>query len=268
MEKEMKDFETKEHTRIFLQPVAAAAILGLFAYAVALFVIGAEYGHWFNAPNTGAHQLYFIGSFAAFLGGVAQFAAAMWAFKNRDGIMTAFNGIWGAFLIGFGVLNLLFETGHIAGAAGPTVVPSVGMWFIMLAFITAACGLASLATNFALFATMVWTAAASALMGIGMLVSPASLDTMAVAGYLFMVSAIVAYYTGAALMIKDAFGHAVLPLGEFQSSREDQEISAGIGEPGVVHGEWRAFGKRSGYAGYQREAHTSEYSESGSPSSL
>jgi succinate-acetate transporter protein len=238
-----EEFEPNQHTRIYLQPIAGPWILGLFAYAVALFVIGAQYGHWFSAPAQGPEQSYFIGAFAALVGGLAQFTAAMWAYRARDGLSTAFNGIWGSFLMGFGVLNLLFETGVIPATAATAALPSVGMWFIMLAFISGACALAAVASNFALFATMVVATASSALMGIGALAG-GNTETMAVAGYLFMVSAVIAWYTGGAAMIADTYGHAVLPVGEFRASREAEEVSSGIGEPGVLHGQWRGYNKR------------------------
>ena len=257
-----KDFEANERTRIFLQPIAGASILGLFAYAATLFVMGAQYGHWFGAPAGGAEPSYFIGAFVALVGGVAQFAAAMWAFRARDGLSTAFNGIWGSFLMAFGVLNLLFETGVIPTTAATAALPSVGMWFIMLAFVSGACALAALASNFALFATMVLATASSALMGIGALAG-GNPETMAVAGYLFMISAIIAWYTGGAAMIADTYGHAVLPVGEFRTSREAEEVSSGIGEPGVLHGQWRGYNKRRPGHG-ELEEPVKEYTGAGS----
>jgi len=236
--------EVKDRTRIFLQPVAGASILGLFGYAVALFVIGAQFAHWFVAPaaTSAGAPIVFVGAFALMLGGVAQFAAAMWAYKNRDGLSTGFNGIWGAFLLGLGLMNLLVETGSISGVTEISAIPSIGMWFIMLAFISGACAIAALATNFALFGTITVATASSALMGIGYLAGSA--DTMAVAGYLFMVSAVFAWYTGSAVMIEDSYGYSVLPVGEFRTSKQAEEISSGIGEPGVLHGQWRAYKKR------------------------
>jgi succinate-acetate transporter protein len=260
-ELQTKEFEANEHTRVFLQPIAGPWILGLFAYAVTLFVIGAQYSHWFSGPAQGAGQSYFIGAFAALVGGVAQFAAAMWAYRARDGLSTAFNGIWGSFLMAFGVMNLLFETGVISSTAGAAVLPSVGMWFIMLAFVSGACAIAAMASNFALFATMVLATASSALMGIGCLAG-GSPETMAVAGYLFMISAIIAWYTGGAAMIADTYGHAVLPVGEFRASREAEKISSGIGEPGVLHGQWRGYNKRRPGHG-EIEEPAKEYSGAG-----
>jgi len=241
-EKNMNEW-AREHTNIYLQPVAGASILGLFAYAVALFVIGAQFAHWLVPPATEAGTpAVFVGTFALMVGGLAQFAAAMWGYKNRDGLTTGFNGIWGAFLLALGLSNLLVETGAISGVTDVSMIPSVGMWFVMLAFISGACAIAALAANLALFSTMIVATASSALMGIGYLTS--SSGTMAVAGYLFMVSAVIAWYTGGAIIIEDAYGYSLLPLGEFRASRDGETISAGVGEPGVLHGQWRAYNKR------------------------
>ena len=45
--------------------------------------------------------------FAIAAGGIAQGAAALWAFKARDGLATAIHGIWAAFWLGYGFLNFM-----------------------------------------------------------------------------------------------------------------------------------------------------------------
>ncbi len=58
--------------------------------------------------------------FAAVFGGIAQFAAGMWAYKARDAIATAMHGIWGSFWVGFGILELLIAAGTIPANEGPS----------------------------------------------------------------------------------------------------------------------------------------------------
>jgi len=72
---------------------------GLFGFAGATFIVSAHLAGWFG--DTNAPEYLF--PFAAAFGGIAQFAAAMWAYIARDAVATAMHGTWGAFWIGFGV---------------------------------------------------------------------------------------------------------------------------------------------------------------------
>jgi uncharacterized protein len=95
--------------RAFLQPIAAPSILGLLGFAVATFMVAAHVAGWYGTPQTPT----ILAPFAAAFGGVAQFAAAMWSYKARDGVGTGMHGAWGSFWIGYGVLWLLIGTGAI-----------------------------------------------------------------------------------------------------------------------------------------------------------
>ncbi len=92
---------------MFLQPIAAPSILGLFGFAGATFTVAAHLAGWYGGPTSGE----FLFPFAAAFGGVAQFAAAMSAFRARDGLATALHGMWGSFWIAYGILNLLAAVG-------------------------------------------------------------------------------------------------------------------------------------------------------------
>jgi hypothetical protein len=92
-------------TRIFLRPIAAPSVLGLFGFAAATFIVSAHLAGWYGGRDAPP--------FAAAFGGIAQFAAAMWGYLARDAIATAMHGMWGAFWIAFGVLFLLVATGTI-----------------------------------------------------------------------------------------------------------------------------------------------------------
>jgi succinate-acetate transporter protein len=83
---------TDAHAQIYLQPIAALSILGLYGLAGATFMVAAHMAHWFG---TSATSLYLF-PFAAIFGGLAQFLAGMWAFRARDGVATAVHGMWGS----------------------------------------------------------------------------------------------------------------------------------------------------------------------------
>src|SRR5919206_2920742 len=91
-------------TRIFLQPIAAPSILGLFGFAAATFVVAANLAGWYGDHTT---TPLVLAPFAAVFGGIAQFLAGMWAYRARDGLATAMHGMWGSFWIGYGILSVM-----------------------------------------------------------------------------------------------------------------------------------------------------------------
>lgn len=215
--------------RIFLQPIAAPSILGLYAFAGSTLIVAAELAGWYGDSNTPQYLF----PFAAAFGGVAQFAAGMWAFKVRDAIATAMHGMWGSFWIGFGILYLLFATGTLTEPQGP--FPALGFWFIALAWITVMGAIAATAANLALTAVLSTLALGSTFAAIAELLGS---DTWTViAGYTFIVSAICAWYTASALMFEGVAGRPVLPAGMTKRARQAPAVAAGEGEPGVAKGQ-------------------------------
>src|SRR5690349_9237179 len=192
--------------RVFLQPIAAPSILGLYGLAGATFMVAAQMAHWFGTSYT----TLLLVPFAAIFGGLAQFLAAMWAYKARDGVATAVHGMWGAFWVAFGMLTLMISTGRAPQPAGP-LFPELGYRFIVLAAVTWVCAGAASAENKSLVTTLVFMAAGSTISAIAMLVGIEGL--LILSGYLFIIGAIAAWYTASALMLNEAFGRPVWSLG-------------------------------------------------------
>jgi len=221
---------TGAEPRVFLQPIAAPSILGLYGLAGATFMVAAQMAQWFGS----SHTTLLLVPFAAFFGGLAQFLAGMWAYKARDGVATAVHGMWGAFWMAFGILAFLFSTGRAAQPAGP-MFPELGFWFIVLAAITWVCTLAASAENKALVTTLAFLAAGSTIAAIALLAGIEGL--MILAGYLFIICAIAAWYTASALMLNEAFGRQVWALGKSAQAQQMQSITAPVGEPGIIRGQ-------------------------------
>lgn len=220
--------ENSVQPRVFLQPIAAPSILGLYGLAGATFMVAAHLVHWFGATRT---ALLFV-PFATIFGGLAQFLAGMWAFKARDGVATAVHGMWGAFWISLGLLLLL--AGRLVASAG-LLFPELGYWFIVLAAITWVCVVGAAAENRALVTTLTFLAAGSTLCAIGLLLGRP--DLLVISGYLFVASAIAAWYTASALMLNEAFGRTVWGLGRTKVARRLPPVTVGSGEPGVIRGQ-------------------------------
>jgi uncharacterized protein len=218
--------EPGDRARIYLQPIAGPSILGLFGFAGATFMVAANMAGWYGGPNS----IYALTPFVLMFGGVAQFLAGMWAFKARDGIATAMHGMWGSFWIAYGVLGILMVSGRIPNPG--LYFPELGYWFIVLAAITWMGFLAAFAASTSLVLVLGTLAAGSTLEAIARLTGSGGCNMAA--GYLFIISAIVAWYTASALMFEEAFGHSVLKSG--RRSRQPV-ITMGTGEPGVIRGQ-------------------------------
>jgi uncharacterized protein len=221
---------TNAQSRVILQPIAAPSILGLYGFAGATFMVAANMAHWFGS----SHTMLLLAPFAALFGGLAQFLAGMWAFKARDGLAVAMHGMWGAFWMAYGVLAVILSSGKVAPVPG-LQFPELGYWFIVVAAITWAGVGAAFAENKALVTVLVFLAAGSTVSAIGLLAGVEGL--MIIAGYLFIISALAAWYTATALMLNETYGREVCNLGKSAHARQMPPITLGAGEPGVIRGQ-------------------------------
>jgi uncharacterized protein len=223
-----REIETPQ-TRIWLQPVAAPSILGLYGFAGATFMVAAHMAHWFGTAQTSM----VLWPFAAFFGGLAQFLAGMWSYKARDGVATAMHGMWGSFWMAFGALWLLVAGGKVVIPANGAAFPALGFWFIVLAAITWAGTVAAAAESSVVSSVLGFLAAGSTVAAIAELVGVEGLRILA--GWLFIISAVIAWYAATALMINSAYGRPVMGLGV--KRKASLEIQPGLGEPGVLRGQ-------------------------------
>jgi uncharacterized protein len=214
---------------IVLEPIAAPSILGLYGFAGATFIVAAHMAGWFGGPESNL----FLFPFAAMFGGLAQFLAGMWAYRARDALATAMHGMWGAFWMGFGLLNLLFVTGRLHEPTG--AFPELGFWFIALAAITWMGFVAACAENAALAVVLFLLAGGSTLAAIGAIAGTHGMTVFA--GWWFVISAIVAWYTATAMMFEATFRRPVLPVGQTRRSAQAAAVALGAGEPGVIRGQ-------------------------------
>ncbi len=227
----------REHARVFLQPVAAPSILGLYGFAAATFMVTAYLVGWYGS----ASSPLLIFPFATAAGGIAQGVAAVWAFRARDGLATAIHGIWAAFWLGYGFLNFMVALKLIPAAAPGAAVPELGYWFFALAAITAAGAIASLAESLGLSAVLFPLAVGAALLGVFYVTGGSGWEK--VGGYVTMASALTAFYAATAMMTASAFGRVVLPMGRYRHEREQPDprpsypIQFELGEPGVKQGQ-------------------------------
>ena len=222
--------------RVYLQPIAAPSVLGLFGFAGATFVVAANMAGWYGSASTPGYLF----PFAAMFGGLAQFLAGMWAYRARDSVATAMHGMWGAFWLAYGILQLLLST-HVLHTGG-TLDHALGFWFIALAAITISGTLGALVEgNIGVTAVLGVLAAGSAVAAIAFLST--SKGTEHLAGWLFVIAAGLAWYVATAMMLKAAAGRVVLPLfkKDMEANKPGSEPTRSIelewGEPGVKQGQ-------------------------------
>jgi hypothetical protein len=225
----------RQQTRVFLQPVAAPSILGLFGFAGATFMVAANMAGWYGGPESGVY----IFPFAVTFGGLAQFVAGMWAYRARDGIATAMHGMWGAFWLAYGILWGLRAVGDITIPAG--VFSEFGYWFLVLAAITALGAIAAAFENLSLFSVLATLAGGSALAAVYFLAGGKGWEEAA--GWVLLASSWLAAYTAFAMMLEGAAGKVILPLGQLSKKanipghHEHVPIQFESGEPGVRRGQ-------------------------------
>jgi succinate-acetate transporter protein len=229
--------EWRDHARVFLQPIAAPSILGLYGFAVATFMVTAYQVGWYGK----ATSPLIIFPFATAAGGIAQGAAALFAYKARDGLATAVHGIWAAFWLGYGFLNFMIALKLVPAPAPHAAVPELGYWFFGLAAVTLVGMIASLAENLALTCVLLPLWVGVALLGVFYISGGSGWEK--VGGYVTMASAFTAFYTASAMMLASTFGRAVLPVGHYgkdasvPGGAHTYPIQFAMGEPGVKQGQ-------------------------------
>ncbi len=229
--------EWRDHARVFLQPIAAPSILGLYGFSAATFIVTAYLVGWYGK----ATSPLLIFPFATAAGGIAQGAAALWAYKARDGLATAIHGIWAAFWLGYGFLNFMIALKLIPAPAPHGAVPELGYWMFALAAITLAGMIASLAESLAITSVLAPLWVGVALLGVFYMVGGTGWEKAG--GYVTMASAFTAFYAATAMMFASTFGRVIFPLGKYRKEanvpggRATFPIQFEMGEPGVKQGQ-------------------------------
>jgi hypothetical protein len=190
----------RSETRIFLQPVAAPAVLGYFALASALFIYGSWFAQWWGTEKDAASFFPFLLLF----GGVGQLAAALWGYRARAAVAAALHGSWGAFWLGLGLIYLLATTHTIGVPARGAEWQSLGEWFIYMTVITGTTALAVLPRSLVGFMTQATLTAGSLIAAIALIAG--SSGWQQVAGWLFVVASALAFAVGAVLMLTGGGG--------------------------------------------------------------
>ncbi|MCL4369439.1 MAG: GPR1/FUN34/YaaH family transporter [Chloroflexi bacterium] len=207
-EERIQELELNAHAT-----VADAAPLGLAAFAATTFTLGSALAGWQGIVSPGG--VPGVAGFVAAIplliifGGIAQFIAAMWAFRKGSTFWATFLGVFGSLYATLGLSILLAgATGIPVGATTSDVATGVGV--AMFAFIAGYLTWAAMGES----SVMVWVAgfltASLALLSAGFFIGGNFLIFWA-SGYAAIASALGAFYASAAIVINSTMQREVLP---------------------------------------------------------
>jgi succinate-acetate transporter protein len=199
-------------TRVFLTPIAAPSIMGLFGFMIATLMLGAWQAGWYGTASTPL----IIWPFALVAGGVLQSIAAIASLRARDGVAVAVHTAWGSFWIGWGILQLLIATHVMPATPLGAANPSMAFWFIALALVTTFGALGSLAQSLGVFTVLATLSAGAAVTAAGMY--GGALGVVRAGGWLYVVSAAAAWLVAGAMVLEHAFGRTIIPLGKWSKA--------------------------------------------------
>ena len=205
---------------IMMAPAADPAPLGLAAFALTTFLLSAANAKWMDSA-TGSAWL----GFAFAYGGLGQFAAAMWEFRNRNVFGATAFGTYGGFWIGLGLWYLLVAPAPagspplVAAAHAAAAGKDLGWILLAFAIFNTYMLLWSTQVNIAVFLVFLTLEATEIVLFIGFFQGASGATTIKIGGYVGIVTAAVAWYTSAAGVIGGMRGKPLLPVGRPMGSR-------------------------------------------------
>jgi succinate-acetate transporter protein len=186
--------------------IADPAALGLAAFALTTFLLSLN-----NAFGDKVTPLLAFYGFAAFYGGTVQLLAGMWEFKNRNTFGATAFSTYGGFWLGLAVFVGLVVAGKVPAAQ---VAPSIAWILVAFAIFNTYMMIWSLRLNVAVFGVFLTLEATEILLFIGNFRGQAGgVGVTAIGGYVGILTALVAWYTSAAIVANSLSDRPILPVG-------------------------------------------------------
>ncbi|HEX6506933.1 MAG TPA: acetate uptake transporter [Chloroflexota bacterium] len=190
--------------------VADPAPLGLAGFALTTVLLSAFNAGLINNGKVAPGSLVFVGAALAY-GGLGQFMAGMWEFRNRNTFgATAFSS-FGAFWLSLGVLFVFDVVGRplVTFWAGDGII-----WFLFCwAVFTTYMWVASFRVSGAVMAVFLFLALTFWALWIGALHNDLPKHGFTqIGGYLGLITAVIAFYTSFAGVVNSTFGRVIAPV--------------------------------------------------------
>ncbi|MBO0732597.1 MAG: acetate uptake transporter, partial [Acidimicrobiaceae bacterium] len=190
-------------------PAADPAPLGLAGFALTTFLLSGTNASWIP-------DLIWVAP-AIFYGGLGQFCAGMWEFRNRNVFGATAFSTYGGFWMGLGLYVILAHTTTFLGAlTDKNAVNNSLAWFLFaFAVFNTYMLLGSMRVNAAVFMVFLTLEVTEILLVIGFfrLSAGGSPWMLHAGGWAGIVTAAVAWYTSAAGVMNGVSGKVVLPVG-------------------------------------------------------
>jgi succinate-acetate transporter protein len=185
--------------------VADPAPLGLAGFALTTFLLSVH-----NATGAATIPLAFFG-FALFYGGLAQFMAGMWEFRNRNTFGATAFSTYGAFWMGLAAFVVLVLFGKVtANQLGPSQGLILLAFFLFNTYMMVLSARVNVAV-FLVFATLELT---ELLLWIGNFAGEApGTGLLAIGGWVGVVTSLVAWYASAASVANSMGPKPIVPVG-------------------------------------------------------
>lgn len=188
------------------KPFADPGPLGLGAFALTTFLLSAH-----NALGGKSVPLLAFLGFGLFYGGLAQFAAGLLEFRNKNVFGATAFSTYGAFWMGLSAFVILVVAGKVLPA---DVAPALAWILLAFAIFNTYMLLWASRVNVAVFAVFLTLEVTLILLSLGNFNKDvAGAGLVALGGYMGLVTAAVAWYTSAAGVVNGMSSHPVLPVG-------------------------------------------------------
>jgi len=149
--------------------------------------------------------------------------------------------VWGAFWVGWSVLQILVVTGTMPPIPLGTANHAFAFWFLAIGLVTLSATLVSTAQSILLFVALGCLTAGSGLTAAGFFAGNLGVDQAG--GWLFVASALASWLVATAMMAEHAFGRTIIPLGRWSLAANIPGRAASLpvqrptGMPGVRVGQ-------------------------------
>lgn len=186
---------TLMHTPVVADPAA----LGLAGFALTTFLLSAKNAGWTHGGDA------WLG-FALFYGGLAQFMAGMMEFRNKNTFGAAAFGTYGAWWMS------MFAYVHFAAASSTNVNNDLGWILLAIAIFNTYMMFWSTKTNTAVFLVFLTLEITEIVLFIGFFANSTSI--IKIGGVIGVITALVAWYTSAAVVVNSMSEKPVLSVGK------------------------------------------------------
>lgn len=183
-------------------PIADPTPLGVAAFSLTTFLLSAVNAKWLA-------QIGAVIPMALFYGGLTQFVAGLWEFRNNNTFGAVVFCSFGAFWGGVGFFFFYQSSLGVAGSANE--FPAVGFTLLGWTVFTLYMWIASLKVNKAIFVIFALLLLTLILLDLGFLLQIPGL--VIAGGYVGILLALCGWYVSAAGVINHVFGRTILPLG-------------------------------------------------------